>query len=425
MSKFACHTLVSISLIGLSLSSCKFSEPARDKAVNEGMLVGEKTRDPRKSQVLIHVSNNPVNTSTFLSEKTAILKSFDEAATLLPDRQDIIKHARSLFEKDWDAHTTALATDIADIKMGICNANTGLASGVVIINNSSIVNKRFWYCPINEGEQRVPEALIQPILAVYDRIKTNKLYESSPLSHPEILQASLEMVRKLFPTDKHEYSLIIKSHGNAELAVTSKVAFESALVTGKFIAKYFKSRPARRPIAMLDKAGFDKAGLDKAGFDKAGFDKAGFDKAGFDKAGFDKAGFDKAGFDKAGFDKGGLSSPNIDITAIEKGSVDGPTAIETLDIRAAGISKEHLLQILLSEKHDMFFNVVFLESCNSDIGALAQGLADTPEARIGYLYTSDKDGIGYSTLNYQSARDSRTGSLRVWLVEELNKVVGK
>ena len=400
MSKFACHTLVSISLIGLSLSSCKFSEPARDKAVNEGMLVGDKTRDPRKSQVLIHVSNNPVNTSTFLSEKTAILKSFDEAANLLPDRQDIIKHARSLFEKDWDAHTNALATDIADIKIGICNANTGLASGVVIINNSSIVNKRFWYCPINEGEQRVTEALIQPILTVYDRIKTNKLYESSPLSHPEILQASLEMVRKLFPTDKHEYSLIIKSHGNAELAVTSKVAFESTLVTGKFIAKYFKSRPARRPIAMLDKAGFDKAG-------------------------FDKAGFDKAGFDKAGFDKGGLSSPNIDITAIEKGSVDGPTAIETLDIRAAGISKEHLLQILLSEKHDMFFNVVFLESCNSDIGALAQGLADTPEARIGYLYTSDKDGIGYSTLNYQSARDSRTGSLRVWLVEELNKVVGK
>jgi hypothetical protein len=420
MSKFACHTLVSISLIGLCLSSCKFSEPARDKAVNEGLLVGEKTRDPRKSQVLIHVSNNPVNTSTFLSEKTAILKSFDEAGALLPDRQDIIKHARSLFDKDWDAHTTALATDIADLKIGICNATTGLSSGVVIINNSSIVNKRFWYCPINEGDQRVPEALIQPILAVYDRIKTNKLYESSPLSHPEILQVSLEMVRKLFPTDKHEYSLIIKSHGNAELAVTSKVAFESSLVTGKFIAKYFKSRPARRPIAMLDKAGLDKAGFDKAGFDKAGFDKAGFDKAGFDKAGFDKAGFDKAGLDKAGLDKGGLASPDT-INA----DVDGPTAIEARDIRAAGISKEHLLQILLSEKHDMFFNVVFLESCNSDIGALAQGLADTPEARIGYLYTSDKDGIGYSTLNYQSARDSRIGSLRVWLVEELNKVVGK
>ncbi len=410
MSKFACHTLVSISLIGLCLSSCKFSEPARDKAINEGLLVGEKTRDPRKSQVLIHVSNNPVNTSTFLSEKTAILKSFDEAGALLPDRQDIIKHAKSLFDKDWDAHTTALATDIADLKIGICNATTGLSSGVVIINNSSIVNKRFWYCPINEGDQRVPEALIQPILAVYDRIKTNKLYESSPLSHPEILQVSLEMVRKLFPTDKHEYSLIIKSHGNAELAVTSKVAFESSLVTGKFIAKYFKSRPARRPIAMLDKAGLDKAGLDKAGFDKAGFDKAGFDKAGFDKA----------GLDKAGLDKGGLASPDT-INA----DVDGPTAIETRDIRAAGISKEHLLQILLSEKHDMFFNVVFLESCNSDIGALAQGLADTPEARIGYLYTSDKDGIGYSTLNYQSARDSRIGSLRVWLVEELNKVVGK
>ena len=374
----------------MQLAACKFNDLSSGKSVKQGILVGEKSQDPTKAQVLIHISNNPVNTQTFMSERAAVLKSYEEASALLPARKQVIDHARSNFESDWDTFTTALATDIADIKLGICRSSSKIAAGVVIINNSSIVNRSIQYCPPNEGEQEVPRAMAQKVFDVYDRIKANKIYESSPLSHVDTLQASLDLVAELFPPEKYEYSLVIKSHGNDELAMTPKVAFEASLVSGHFIAKFFQNRPETRAVALLDKAGLDKAGLDKAGLDKAGLDKAGLDKAGLDKAG-----------------------------------LDSPTQIEIQDVRAAGVSKEEMMRAIIGYSSKMFFNVIFLESCRSDLGALMEGLAETSSPNIGYLFTSDERGLSYNTIDYQGARNYQSVSLRAWLVEELNRAAAQ
>jgi hypothetical protein len=50
-----------------------------------------------------------------------------------------------------------------------------------------------------------------------------------------------------------------------------------------------------------------------------------------------------------------------------------------------------------------------------------QDLADTPTPNIGYLFTSDHKGLSYSTVDYQRAKKSASGSLRAWLATELNR----
>ncbi len=385
----------------LLLTACKFGDAAKSKALQPGRLIGERSQDPLKAQVLIHYSNNPVNTGVYLAERDAVLKSFDAAAMALPQRRSIIEGAKGRVAGDLDKFNDALAIDLADIKLSICQSNPVISSGVVFINNASLVNRRVVVCYPGESPTLAPVAISNKLFSVYDRIKTNKIFEHSPLSHLDMLRASLDMVAEIFPPAKHEYSLVIKSHGNEELTITPKVAFDSQLVTSKFLARYFATRPETRSVAQLDKAGLDKDGLDKDGLDKDGLDKGGLDKDGLDKDGLDKGGLDKDGLDKDG--------------------LAGGDPIHENDIRAAGISKEQMLRAIMDPSRNMFFNVLFLESCNSDLGALMQDLADTPTPNIGYLFTSDHKGLSYNTVDYQRAKKSASGSLRAWLATELNR----
>ena len=395
----------------LLLTACKFGDAAKSKALQPGRLIGERSQDPLKAQVLIHYSNNPVNTGVYLAERDAVLKSFDGAAMALPQRRSIIEGAKGRVAGDLDKFNDALAIDLADIKLSICQSNPAISSGVVFINNASLVNRRVVVCYPGESPTLAPVAISNKVFSVYDRIKTNKIFEHSPLSHLDMLRATLDMVAEIFPPAKHEYSLVIKSHGNEELTITPKVAFDSQLVTSKFLARYFATRPETRSVAQLDKAGLDKNGLDKDGLDKQGLDKDGLDKDGLDKDGLDKDGLDKDGLDKDGLDKDGL----------DKDGLAGADPIHENDIRAAGISKEQMLRAIMDPSRNMFFNVLFLESCNSDLGALMQDLADTPTPNIGYLFTSDHKGLSYNTVDYQRAKKSVSGSLRAWLATELNR----
>ena len=370
----------------LLLTSCKIGDAAKSKALQPGRLIGERSQDPLKPQVLIHYANNPVNTGVYLAERESVMRSFDGAATALPQRKSIIDGAKARVATDLDKFNDALAIDLADIKLSICSGNSAIKAGVVFINNSSLVNRRIEVCYPGETPTLAPSAVTAKLLAVYDRIKSNKIFEHSPLAHLDMLRASLDLVGELFPADKHEYSFVIKSHGNEDLTITPKVAFESHLVTSQFLARYFATRPETRSVAQLDKAGLDKNGLDKDGLDKQGLDKA--------------------GLDKDGLDKDGLAAGD---------------PINERDIRAAGISKEQMLRTIMDPSRKMFFNVLFLESCNSDLGALMQDLADTPTPNIGYLFTSDHSGLSYNTVDYLRAKKSVSGSLRAWLATELNR----
>jgi hypothetical protein len=410
----------------LLLTACKFGDAAKSKAIQPGRLIGERSQDPFKAQVLIHYANNPVNTDVYLAERDSVLKSFDGAAMALPQRRSIIEGAKGRVASDLDKFNDALAIDLADINLSICRGNVAISAGVVFINNASLVNRRIQVCYPGESPTLVPATIANKVFSVYDRIKTNKIFEHSPLSHLDMLRASLDMVAEIFPPAKHEYSLVIKSHGNEDLTITPKVAFDSQLVTSKFLSRYFATRPATRSVAQLDKAGLDKNGLDKDGLDKQGLDKDGLDKDGLDKDGLDKDGLDKDGLDKDGLDKDGLDKDGLDKDGLDKDGLDkdglaGTDPINDQDIRAAGISKEQMLRTIMDPSRNMFFNVLFLESCNSDLGALMQDLADTPTPNIGYLFTSDHKGLSYNTVDYQNAKKSASGSLRAWLATELNR----
>jgi pentapeptide MXKDX repeat protein len=379
-------------MIGVALlsSGCKFTELSQPKALKHGKLVGERSQDPLKKQVLIHYANNPVNTETYLRERESILKNFDGAAAILPARKKIVEGAKGRVAEDLNKFNDALAIDIADIKLSICRSNVPIKAGVLFINNSSLVNRRIEVCHPGESPTLVPQKIADQVFHVYDQIKGNQIYQHSPLAHVDVLRASLKIAAEIFPAHMHEYSLVIKSHGNEELTITPKVAFESRLVTSKFLANFFANRPETRSVAQLDKDGLDKDGLDKDGLDKDGLDKDGLDKDGLDKDGLDKDG------------------------------LDNQDPITAQNIRAAGISKEQMLRVVMEPSHKMYFNILFLESCNSDLGVLMHDLAETETPNIGYLFTSDERGLSYNTVDYLRARKSVSGSLRAWLATELN-----
>ena len=92
---------------------------------------------------------------------------------------------------------------------------------------------------------------------------------------------------------------------------------------------------------------------------------------------------------------------------------------------AAGVTKFQMMSTLLSTNRDLFYNVVFMESCKSDLGALLQDLAEVPSPNIGYLYGSDQKGLSYNTVDWRSLQSSGATSLRDWLIQELDKKAGK
>ncbi len=380
---FMVYIATSVSVF--QLSGCKFGALSENKHLNPGVRVGDRTNDARKAQVLIHYVNNPVETPVYLDELAAVSKSFDGAAILLSHRGQVIRGARDRLKMDVPDFTKALNLDLAEIESTFCQKSAAIQAGVVFINNSAIVSKKLKYCEPGKTIEAVPAEIADKVYAIYDRIKVNKIFNSSPLSHLDMLRASMDLVTELFPTDRHEYSLVVKSHGNEELAVTSKIAFESRVVTPKFLGIYFANQPETRTIASLDKQRLDKQGLDKQGLDKQGLDKQGLDKQ----------------------------------------RLEDENPIQTQDIRAAGISKEQLLQTIMDPERKMFFNVLFLESCKSDLGVLIQDVAETPTLNIGYLFTSDEKGLDYNTISYKSAGTSTEGSLRLWLVDELNSKAKK
>jgi pentapeptide MXKDX repeat protein len=198
------------------------------------------------------------------------------------------------------------------------------------------------------------------------------------------------------------------------MVVTPKIAYSANLVTANVIAGYFNKHSGHSTIAnhtRLEKDGLDKDGLEKDGLDKDGLDKDGLDKDGLDKGGLDKGGLDKGGLDKGGLDKHGLDTTTNQVIN---------------NVRAAGISKEEMLNIVTYDFASMYFNVLFLESCKSDLGMLLMDIAEFEgRVNVGYLFMSDEKGLSYNTVSWNESAHPAATSLRTWLANHLNAIAAK
>jgi hypothetical protein len=270
------------------------------------------------------------------------------------------------------------------------------------------VTNKISYCTPKSGLKSIPDSELKKFADLYAQIKSNPIHEHSPLAHPDMLNLSLDVVKAIFPTEKFEYSIVLKSHGSDTLTITPKVAYEARIVTAAFL----KDRFARKKISptrvignglLLDKDGLEKDGLEKDGLDKIGLEKDGLEKDGLDKIGLEKDGLDKQGLDAAGLIRGTSAAGAV----------------------AAGITKFQMMSALLNTDRDLFFNIVFMESCKSDLGVLLADLAEVQSPTIGYLYGSDEKGLSYNTLDWDSLLTSGSQSLREWLKQELDRNAGK
>ena len=88
--------------------------------------------------------------------------------------------------------------------------------------------------------------------------------------------------------------------------------------------------------------------------------------------------------------------------------------------------KAEMMSMIMDPSHKMYFNVLFLESCKSDLGMLLTELSEYDYSpNIGYLFMSDEKGLSYNTVSWSEAGDSSATSLRNWLTNHLYSIASK
>lgn len=382
-------TITLLILSFLNLTGCLPGDKSETKAVRPALKYANKdSLDSRKSQALIYYTNEPAGTAGYNLEKEKIKASFDGAIALQPTHEVQIRQAKQKFENDYQEFNSVVTKDLSDIKSIFCKTNSPVGSAAILLTNASIIAGKIEFCQPNGSLQRLSQTQIQKFSDMYQKIKSNKVYEHSPLSHPSMVDLAISTAGQVFPSEQFEYTMVFKSHGSVAMFLTPKVGYEAEYITPQLIASFYEVKPPTPNTNPLDKDGLDKDGLDKNGLDKNGLDKNGLDKNGLEKDGLD------------------VLPQKITVAT------------------AAGSTKEEVLTTLMATASGMFFNVVFFESCKSDLGdMLKNDLAESSaKPNIGAMFTSDSKGLRYTTLDWSKASDTSTKSLRDWLVAELNRI---
>ncbi len=383
--------IIVITIAASIFTNCmRVSQDSADKSVQPHQPFGNMTKDPNKAQVLIFYANEPAPTDKYNSEKASLIRSFDGAIGLRPLLAKQIGRSKAKFDADFDKFNSAVKDEMKDLQEILCNAGSTSKSGVIFFTNSSIVSGKIAYCLPSSELTYLTETQAAAITRLYAEIKdTNKLYDHSPLSHNRMFQAAISIVSQVFRATEFEYSLDLKSHGSVDKFLTPRIGYESTMITPEVVASVFE--PSQN-VANTNPIG------------PSGFDKDGFDKEGLDKEGLNKEGLDKQGLEKVGLSKDGLA--------------ELPAKLPPEN--AVGTSKRDILQTLTVTSKPMHFNVVFFESCKSDLGMLVQDLADDLTPNVGYFFTSDFSGLEYRTLNWRNL--ATQNSLRDWLKNDLDQI---
>ncbi|MCE9529547.1 MAG: hypothetical protein K8T89_00170 [Planctomycetes bacterium] len=392
---FIAAILVSSPLFAQDLNKPDTISP---EAAAELKLAG--TRPP----VLVYYANETPATDNLKRLAGWLDKSDDPAAKKLGDR--LLSDTKT-FVATVDAEVEAIrAAAVADAK----------PFAVAVFTNALAVKGEFLYLPAGaEGGKYRTGKLALPRFA-------SPVLAANPLATPQGLAAALVAVRGVFPADKHTYLLVTKSHGNGTEVLTPMLTrhyepADQAKVLATVTADLKRRANARaawaKVIAALDK---DQT-LDKDQL----LDK---DNGLNPFLGNNKDETPTLLADK----EMGLAAPessavsvvedtgaaSLPLTATDGLLLDlvGPKLIadavavakgtpRAVGREYAGVPKAVYLSVIRAagEELGMKFPVVFAESCKSEVPkAMLAWLREKPN--VGLLYTSDMDGLKYTTIDY-------------------------
>ncbi|MDA9951334.1 hypothetical protein N9D31_02050 [Oligoflexaceae bacterium] len=238
-----------------------------------------------------------------------------------------------------------------------------------------------------------------------------KILRNQPASSVSILRQSIEEVKNAFLPEKHRYLLVVKSHGTENHNVIPFLLPEGKMETIKqkrWLWKIFLKAALNSKLKKSDDLNVFEhfSGAMKGGQ------------------------LEPPGGDEPLGPPGGnepLEPPGGD-EPLEPPGGDEPLGAET---KGFGIEKTEFISVLKDASRDMFFSLVFMESCNSDL-SLTDGNKDSKLPREQIIKNLDLPNVGvifgsigglqWKTLDYR-LMSARLGSFGDSFGDDIEEVV--
>ncbi len=311
---------------------------------------------------------------------------------------------------DWSGFRRTVDEDVRYLTRSVCLQNSRYDMGLIIFRNfgsdaPSIPRAgrtqdpertlNFDYCLPGQRKE-------QGTLSYYAFPDFRLL--AQPLSSSLVFKKAIDKVMEFFPSGGYRYVMITKSHGSRDMAVAPHLSVDVRNMPDEEVWRSVvgKAPPAGTQVAAAD--GQNVVGLDADKMDNPILDADKMDNPILDADKMDNPILDE-----------------IDTVLMKDQVAKSPVPLEPV-----GISKKEYLQMIQrvggrDPKLGMYFPIVFMEACKSgleyitnDPTILSRIKIDSPTEKyvglnvqnIGLLYTSDKKGLGYQTIDFKEIFDA-------------------
>lgn len=372
----------------MPMSQLDWAEQATVSALlNEGQVMdADLLGSQRNRQVLVYVVNEP---------DAEIFRRLQLWTAEVDDAE--VQRAGRRLRQDLEKFPATVAQELADIRAGAPDA-----TGVIIFTNEMARRGKALVKPIDATEFTAVDFAAPTPIAVDRR--------HHPLTDPSVLETALTLAAEQFDPAEHDFALIVKSHGTAEMAMATMfghvMAAQSPTEMMELIEQFRRARAATGEGVQAATVGLTDANSDAHARDDTLETDA-----------------------RAELDKDNALGPDVSATLdreMAPGAGEGvsldpmadntldPMADNTLDPMAentlggklllAGMPKDVFFLTLTGvvDRLQMRLPVVFLEACRSELGdaRTARVVTSSLQGYVGVVYASDETGLLYSTVDY-------------------------
>lgn len=352
--------LWAVVLLAMSGGSVGLAQPAEVQAplvageIRSAYSLAEPTEfnssdDITKYTVLVYYANETAPDEAETQNYNQLLEWLDSS-----DNEYAKKIATGI-RNELKAFPGAVDQEVADIRHGMAELEPDSEFTAAVFTNRLARRGVFqvWQ-PGADEPQELPLELPQ-----FEKL----VYNSNPLSHPEVFEAALEAVGRRFDPAGHQFALVTKSHGSRNLAMTPKIILDVSETDRDTLLAELEAENIRHQEKALDNE------KKLAGFKTI----------------------------EPILGKEGKLSPDMNNTM---------DAEEESTLRQGapllGVTKDQYLTILrqCGEQRGMRFPVVFMEACKSQLDEVQLRDLQARGINIGILFTSDLEGLEYTTIDY-------------------------
>ncbi len=372
---------------GLLLVLCSSSSYAQKQDLLETVIGTPKPLN--RPVVLIYYANETSPTSEEM-------KNFEHTITLLdsvqkaPHKEEALKTKNSIL-KDLVTFRATVESEFATIKDLLPKAQGVSQVNAVLFSNYATRLGYFEYSKDGADFQKSEFAKVS------GSDQWDYIYKSNPLSHTESLRAALKMTAKVFSPEKYSYVLITKSHGDENMILRPKLAFDSKGINQeKFLAMVYReenSGPLLQAVGSKGANHVAKVGMGVQG--SMGKETLGDQELGKETLG-------GQGLGKETLGDQGLGKETLGGQGLGKESLGEEVWFKNFETQLQkpyGISKQEYARILsrAGSELKMNFSIVFAESCNSNFPI---GKQSSELQNVGTIFMSVKDGLPYRNISY-------------------------